>query len=153
MHPSRVLGGLSLGIVLWLPFGCGKSNQEATQSTTAVQSTVNSAEQVRVPETTVQVASTPLSPIGTQVQGSCSFMGVSCADFQGNEVPKLPKQQCDKYGGKWSNGPCPRDKIQGICTKLEPPFRTVTYSYPPGTLATAKQACDNTPGGVFSAPR
>ncbi len=84
------------------------------------------------------------------VKGSCSFMGVSCSDYQGDASPAPLKEMCLKYSGKWSDGPCPRAGIQGVCTKLEPPFRNVTYTYPPGTAATSKKACDNTPGGVFS---
>jgi len=79
-------------------------------------------------------------------------MGLSCSDFQGDVPATQPKAMCEKYGGKWSELACPRDKVQGICTKLEPPFRNVTYSYPPGTVETAKTACSNTPGGVFSTP-
>lgn len=142
-----------MATVAWASTGCSRSSEVGTPTDgVAVQSPAVASAPTLATVTAPVVEAAPATVIGTKVQGSCSFMGVSCADYQGDVAPTTPKAMCTKYQGKWSDGPCPRDKIQGVCTKLEPPFRTVTYSYPPGTAETAKTACNNTPGGNYSAP-
>jgi hypothetical protein len=83
--------------------------------------------------------------------GSCTIMGVACSDYYGASGDAA-KKACVAFG-KWSDGPCPPTNVQGTCTKTEPGgLVNRTHTYPPGTPATAKTACDNTPGGVFSNP-
>ncbi len=144
----RALLASSLVVSLSL-LGCSKEPTE-TANPTPVANPIQSSAQPVVAQ--VQAAPRAAASIGTTVQGSCSVMGLSCSDFQGDVPATQPKAMCEKYGGKWSDAACPRERIQGICTKLDPPFRNVTYSYPPGTVETAKKACGNTPGGVFSTP-
>jgi hypothetical protein len=77
-------------------------------------------------------------------------MGVACSDYYGPDG-SAAKAACLSVG-KWSDGPCHGGSV-GTCTKTEPGgILNKAHTYPPGTRATAKQACDNTPGGVFSTP-
>jgi hypothetical protein len=78
------------------------------------------------------------------------IMGVACSDYYASGDNDQLKKACQS-AGKWSDGACPTGGIQGTCTKTEAGgIVNKAHTYPPGTKATAKQACDNTPGGVFS---
>jgi hypothetical protein len=139
-------------LTVLLGSGCERKNESEGQATapTVTQAAVTSSAGNVAP---TPVATAPrAAAISDQVQGSCSIMALSCSDYQGDAASTVLKATCERYSGKWSDGPCPREKIQGICTKLEPPFRNITYTYPPGTAETARTACTNTPGGVFSTP-
>jgi hypothetical protein len=156
MRFSKQVVNLVLAVAILLSASCER-NSDSTGHTTVSATTLASAKQAisasDTPAATAPAATAPAAAaISDKVQGSCSIMGLSCSDYQGDASPTVLKATCEKYSGKWSNGPCPRDKIQGICTKLEAPFRNITYTYPPGTAETARTACTNTPGGVFSTP-
>lgn len=95
---------------------------------------------------------TTTAPAGApgKLMGSCMIMGVACSDYYGSGDTEIVKKAC-QAAGKWSDTACPTAGVQGTCTKTElGGIVNKTHSYPPGTKATAKQACDNTPGGVFS---
>jgi phage tail sheath gpL-like len=140
-----------LTVAVLLSASCERKN-DSVEHTTALVTTLVEAKQAISASGTPVITAPAAAAISDKVQGSCSIMGLSCSDYQGDASPTVLKATCEKYSGKWSNGPCPRDKIQGICTKLEAPFRNITYTYPPGTAETARTACTNTPGGVFSTP-
>lgn len=124
--------------------GAGASSAPATAapaSTTARGATAGAG--------TGASATTPPATAG-KLLGSCMIMNVACSDYYGASSPDTVKKVCESVG-KWSDGACPSSGIQGTCTKAEPGGVTSkSHTYPPGTRATAKQACDNTPGGVFS---
>jgi hypothetical protein len=88
------------------------------------------------------------APKAGDLLGSCSVAAVSCTDFDKAVGPEA-KAACVKYGLTWSDGACPTAKVVGTCVKKEGKGFGYTHSYPPGTAATAKQACTNTPGGAF----
>jgi len=74
---------------------------------------------------------------------------VACSDYYGGASAAPVKAACQMVG-KWSDGACPPGSV-GTCTKSEAGgIVNKTTTYPPGTKETAKTACDNTPGGVFS---
>jgi hypothetical protein len=93
----------------------------------------------------------PAPAAGGKHLGSCTIMGIACSDYTGSALPDVLRQSCEGVG-KWSEGACPTAGVQGTCTKPEPGgIVNATHSYAPGTPETAKKACDNTPGGVFTA--
>ena len=88
-------------------------------------------------------------PTAGKLLGSCAIAGVACSDYYGSSDVTPVKSACEAVG-KWNPGACPAGGV-GTCTKTEPGgIVNKTHSYPPGTAATSKMACDNTPGGVFS---
>ena len=88
-------------------------------------------------------------PAAGKLMGSCMIAGVACSDYHGSANVAPVKSACQAVG-KWSDGACPAGAV-GTCTKSEPGgIVNKAHTYPPGTRATSKMACDNTPGGVFS---
>jgi hypothetical protein len=86
---------------------------------------------------------------GGKLLGSCMVAGIACSDYYGASADAV-KGVC-KSVGTWSDGACPTAGVQGTCTKPEPGgITSKTHTYPPGTKASAKKACDHTPGGGFS---
>lgn len=99
--------------------------------------------------TSTVLAAEPLkAPKAGDLLGSCSVANVSCTDFDKAVGPEA-KDTCLKYKLTWSDKACPTEKVVGTCVKKEGKGFGYTHSYPPGTAATAKQACTNTPGGTF----
>ncbi len=89
--------------------------------------------------------------VGGTLMGSCGIGGVACSDYYGSGSSDGLKKVCLMVG-KWSDGACPTANIQGTCTKTEGGgILNKAHTYPPGTPVSAKTACDNTPGGAFSA--
>ena len=106
-----------------------------------------------VPAAVPSPAPAAAAPAATpdQLMGSCSIQGVACSDYYGAPNPTVQKA-CEGFG-TWKTSACPAAGRVGTCTRQElPGVVNKTHSYPPGTAATAKKACDNTPGGVFSTP-
>jgi len=95
----------------------------------------------------VAAAAEPTRPAAGQLLGSCSVGELSCTDFE-KAVGGEAKAACLKYKLNWSEKACPA-KAVGTCVKKEGAGRSYTHTYAPGTPATAKQACTNTPGGTF----
>lgn len=93
-------------------------------------------------------AAEPTAPAAGQLLGSCSVGELSCTDFE-KGVGSEAKAACVKYKLVWSEKACPAKKVVGTCVKKEGAGLSYTHSYAPGTPATAKQACANTPGGTF----
>jgi pyruvate dehydrogenase E2 component (dihydrolipoamide acetyltransferase) len=103
------------------------------------------------PAATAAAASAAPAATPDQLMGSCSIQGVACSDYYGAPNPTVQKA-CAGVG-TWKTSACPAAGSVGTCTRQEVPgVVNRTHSYPPGTAATAKKACDNTPGGVFSTP-
>lgn len=90
----------------------------------------------------------PKTPRPGDLLGSCAVATMSCTDYE-KAVGAGAKEACLKYKLTWSDEACPTAGVVGTCVKKEGGGRGYTHSYPPGTAATAKKACDNTPGGAF----
>lgn len=138
--------------VLLLATGCCKKDSGDTGDVPGASGEKPSAATVAAsnPAATTAPATGAAPAAPGKLLGSCMIMGVACSDYYGTASVDMLKGVC-KSVGKWSDGACPTAGIQGTCTKTEPGgIINKTHTYPPGTPATAKQACDNTPGGVFS---
>lgn len=100
--------------------------------------------------TSVALAAEPArtAPKTGDLLGSCGVAGVSCTDFEKSAGPGA-KEACLKYKLTWSDKACATKDVVGTCVKKEGGGQSYTHSYPPGTAATAKTACTNTPGGTF----
>jgi hypothetical protein len=126
-------------VLLALPVGCNQDRPAGSSPIHASTSTTAQKPADRAPTPTA----------AGKNFGSCSFAGLSCADYEGTPSP-TPKDMCGKYSGKWSDSPCPQTGIVGTCLSSQGGVRVLTHSYPPGTAESAKKACSNTPGGQFS---
>ncbi|MBI5531396.1 MAG: hypothetical protein HY898_01685 [Deltaproteobacteria bacterium] len=119
--------------------GCNQDKGATPSSTPASTATQ--------PASTPGPGAAPTAAKGGGNFGSCSIMGVSCADYEGAPSPQ-PKEMCGKYSGKWSDSPCPKGGV-GTCISSQGGVKILTHSYPPGTPETSKKACSNTPGGQW----
>lgn len=88
------------------------------------------------------------APAKGQLLGSCRVSDLSCTDYE-KAVGPGARDACIKFKLTWSDAPCPAARRVATCVTREGAGRAFTQSYPPSTPAIAKQACDNTPGGVF----
>lgn len=142
---------LSLGLVLVGVWGCKQDSGGEKPSALPVETAKPAVTSGAPAATTTAAAVAPAAPAAAgKLMGSCMIMGVACSDYYGAVSSDTVKKICQSVG-KWSDGACPTAGIQGTCTKSEPGgIVNKTHTYPPGTPATAKKACDNTPGGVFS---
>ena len=144
MTASRLLPFvMSIAII-----GCCKQDADSSGST-STQPPSSPADPPAVAATTTTTTTAPAAAPG-KLMGSCMIMGVACSDYYGSGDTEIVKKAC-QAAGKWSDTACPTAGVQGTCTKTEPGgIVNKTHTYPPGTKATSKEACDNTPGGVFS---
>lgn len=99
--------------------------------------------------TPAPAAPAPGAPAAGGLLGSCAIAEIACSDYYGaGDVAPL-KNAC-AGAGTWSDAAC-RAGAVGTCTTTEAGGITnKAHTYPPGTPASAKQACANTPGGVYS---
>ena len=130
---------------------CGKSESKPPAAPpAAVTSGPATGAAPTAPTPPAPVAAPPAAaPAADKLLGSCAIANLACSDYYGSADVTPIKSACESVG-TWSDGPC-RAGAVGTCTKTEAGGITnKAYTYAPGTAATAKQACDNTPGGSFS---
>ena len=141
-----------LAIAISVPLACSKKEAGNEQPASTLGAAAPSA--IPLAPATVATPGTLAAPPGApptagKLLGSCAIAGVACSDYYGSSDVTPVKSACEAVG-KWNPGACPAGGV-GTCTKTEPGgIVNKTHSYPPGTAATSKMACDNTPGGVFS---
>lgn len=131
--------------------GCCKQDADSSGASNT-QQPGNPTEPATTATAATAATTTTTAPAGApgKLMGSCMIMGVACSDYYGSADKEIVKKAC-QAAGKWSDTACPTAGVQGTCTKTElGGIVNKTHTYPPGTKATAKEACDNTPGGVFS---
>ncbi|MFO0567926.1 MAG: hypothetical protein U0263_19865 [Polyangiaceae bacterium] len=141
-----------LGLMVLVIGGCKKGEAATTESTaTPVASSAAARPTTNVTTGNAPAATTAAAPNAApgKLLGSCSIGGVACSDYYGAADVTPVKSACQSVG-KWSDGACPSGSV-GTCTKTEPGgIVNKAHTYAPGTPATAKKTCDNTPGGVYS---
>ncbi|MBK7074944.1 MAG: hypothetical protein IPH44_21855 [Myxococcales bacterium] len=121
--------------------GKGESKPAAPPPTSATAGTAGTGAAAPTPSAAPAAAA--------KLLGSCAIADIACSDYYGSGDVTPIKSACDGVG-TWSDGPC-RAGAVGTCTKTEAGgVINKASTYPPGTPASSKQACDNTPGGVYA---